>query len=180
MWSERHTSNESQSRNPSNLDAPCQIIADISLRCFGGMYLMLILLKRPSNIKAVRHQSECWSLPGGKFPCCIIKSVFFFPTFLHQFNLHYFFIFIYLWVSTSSSFIVTAQTVRSIQTFSSLCTSSPSLTPLFLDVCHSSYLSPSRSSHERKVYLIRHLAQLFLLWDVKTVEPCLRSHEWGY
>lgn len=32
-----------------------------------------------SNVKAVRHQSECWSSPGGKFPCCIIKSVFFFP-----------------------------------------------------------------------------------------------------
>lgn len=79
MWSERHSSNQSQSRNPSKLDAACQIIADISLRLFLGMYLRLTLLKRPSNIKAVRHQSEYWSLPGGKFPCCIIKSVFFFP-----------------------------------------------------------------------------------------------------
>lgn len=77
MWSERHSSNQSQSQNPSNLDAARQIIADISLRLFWGMYLMVIFLKRPSNIKAVRHHTECWSLPGGKFPCCIIKSAFF-------------------------------------------------------------------------------------------------------
>lgn len=123
MWSERHSSNRSQSRNPSNLDAASRIIADISLRLFWGMSLMLILLKKDqATSKLLTTSLNAYPCLVVNFPAAlsVIVCFFFLPPFTNSTSSTS--SSIYLWVGTSSLFIrVTALTVWDPSRLSPLC-----------------------------------------------------------